>query len=71
MWRAANDQRCIRDRDGAVSNLYRVGVCPTIVLAYPGGVLYDADIGNNSADQLTKLVAGLVTASRRRAAEVR
>ena len=24
------------DRDGAVSNLYRVGVCPTIVLAYPG-----------------------------------
>src|SRR5215213_4975976 len=25
------------DRDGAVSNLYRVGVCPTIVLAYPGG----------------------------------
>ena len=46
------------DRDGAVSNLYRVGVCPTIVLAYPGGVLYDADIGNDSADQLTDLVSG-------------
>ena len=29
------------DRDGAVSNLYRVGVCPTIVLAYPGGILYE------------------------------
>jgi hypothetical protein len=61
------------DRDGAVSNLYRVGVCPTIVLAYPGGILYDADIrgGNYSAGELTDLVDGLVTASRERAAEVR
>jgi hypothetical protein len=61
------------DRDGAVSNLYRVGVCPTIVLAYPGGVLYDADIrgGNYSADELTALVDGLVKASRERAEEVR
>ncbi len=61
------------DRDGAVSNLYRVGVCPTIVLAYPGGVLYDAEIrgGNYSVDELTDLVDGLVTASRERATEVR
>ncbi len=33
------------DPDGAVSNLYRVGGCPTIVLAYPGGILYRAEIG--------------------------
>src|SRR4029078_6624343 len=27
------------DRDGAVSDLYRVGGCPTVALAYPGGIL--------------------------------
>ena len=61
------------DRDGAVSNLYRVGVCPTIVLAFPGGVLYDAEIrgGNYSVDELTDFVDGLVTASRERAMEMR
>lgn len=30
------------DPDGAVSNLYRVGGCPTMALSYPGGILYDA-----------------------------
>ena len=25
------------DADGAVSNIYRVGVCPTVAFAYPGG----------------------------------
>lgn len=34
------------DRDGAVSNIYRVGVCPTVALAYPGGILYEARIGS-------------------------
>jgi hypothetical protein len=33
------------DRDGAVSNLYRVGVCPTIAFVLPGGVLSEAKIG--------------------------
>jgi hypothetical protein len=63
------------DRDGAVSNLYRVGVCPTIVLAYPGGILYQADIRSvddeYSTAELSDLVAGLVSASRRRAAGIR
>lgn len=36
------------DRDGAVSNIYRVGLCPTLALAYPGGVLSDALIGSES-----------------------
>ncbi len=34
------------DRDGAVSDLYRVGGCPTIAFAYPGGILAFAKAGN-------------------------
>jgi hypothetical protein len=34
------------DRDGAVSNLYRVGVCPTVAFVRTGGVLEEAKIGN-------------------------
>jgi hypothetical protein len=61
------------DRDGAVSNLYRVGVCPTIVLAYPGGIVHDTAIraGNYDTAEISGLVDDLLTASRRRAAEVR
>jgi hypothetical protein len=61
------------DRDGAVSNLYRVGVCPTIVLAYPGGILHEAAIrpGNYDTAAISDLVDRLLAASRRRAAEVR
>ncbi|HET6832051.1 MAG TPA: hypothetical protein VFH44_11965 [Solirubrobacterales bacterium] len=61
------------DRDGAVSNLYRVGVCPTIVLAYPGGILYRAAIrgGNYGVGELSRLIDELIAASRRRAAESR
>ena len=36
------------DRDGAVSNTYRVGLCPTMALALPGGILDDAVIGTES-----------------------
>jgi thiol-disulfide isomerase/thioredoxin len=34
------------DADGAVSNLYRIGVCPTVAFAYPGGILRGARIGS-------------------------
>jgi hypothetical protein len=34
------------DRDGAVSNLYRVGVCPTVAFVRTGGVLEEAKIGS-------------------------
>jgi hypothetical protein len=34
------------DRDGAVSDLYRVGGCPTVAFAYPGGILAFAKAGN-------------------------
>ena len=61
------------DRDGAVSNLYRVGVCPTIVLAYPGGILYEAEIraGNYTTAELSGLVDDLLAASRRREEQTR
>ena len=61
------------DRDGAVSNLYRVGVCPTIVLAYPGGIVYDSAVraGNYSAAEIDDLVSGLLEATREREDEVR
>jgi hypothetical protein len=39
------------DHDGAVSDLYRVGGCPTVAFAYPGGILAFARIG---ADQLAR-----------------
>lgn len=39
------------DRDGAVSNLYNVGVCPTVAFVRPGGVLSEARVG---VDQLER-----------------
>ena len=56
------------DRDGAVSNLYRVGGCPTFVYAYPGGILESASIGELSVAELSRRVQALLRASRRAAA---
>lgn len=61
------------DADGAVANLYRVGVCPTVALAYPGGILAAARIGSEDLSQ-ADLVADLDTLireSRQRAATSR
>lgn len=33
------------DADGAVSNLYRVGGCPTVAFAHPGGIFAEATLG--------------------------
>jgi thiol-disulfide isomerase/thioredoxin len=57
------------DVDGAVSNIYRVGVCPTVAFAYPGGILEGAAVGSEelSQDQLTADVESLIRESRRRA----
>jgi hypothetical protein len=56
------------DRDGAVSNLFGVGVCPTIVLAYPGGILHEAEIrpGNFSVAEIDAMLDDLLAASERR-----
>lgn len=55
------------DSDGALSNLYRVGGCPTTVYAYPGGILERTSLGELSAGELAKRVDELIAASRERA----
>ena len=59
------------DADGAVSNLYRVGVCPTVAFAYPGGLFSEAKLGSDelSVEQLTADVERLLRQSREREAE--
>ena len=59
------------DRDGALSNLYRVGGCPTFLYVYPGGILRDTTIGELDADELSAEVEALIDASRERADTVR
>jgi hypothetical protein len=57
------------DRDGGLSNVYRVGVCPTLALAYPGGILQDALIGSDPfmEPELTRSINLLLAESRERA----
>lgn len=57
------------DADGGVSNVYRVGGCPTTLLAYPGGILAHALIGDRATGrQLVGAIDDLIRESRRRAA---
>jgi thiol-disulfide isomerase/thioredoxin len=56
------------DSDGAVANLFRVGGCPTALLAYPGGILAEALIGENAVgEELEAAIERLIAESRRRA----
>jgi thiol-disulfide isomerase/thioredoxin len=57
------------DADGAVSNLYRVGGCPTVAFAYPGGTLSDAKLGTDALteEKLSADVDRLIGESDRRA----
>jgi hypothetical protein len=59
------------DRDGALSNLYRVGGCPTFLYAYPGGILRGTSIGELDAKELSAKVEALIRASKERADTVR
>lgn len=54
------------DRDGALSNLYRIGGCPSFVYAYPGGILQGTSIGELSEAELAAEVEELIAASRKR-----
>ena len=56
------------DRDGAVSNLYRVGLCPTVAFVLPGGILSEARIGTEELGegQLDKAIERLIKESKRR-----
>lgn len=51
------------DRDGAVVNLYGIGVCPTTVLSTPGGTVRDVKLGNLTEDELRVAVRKLVRQS--------
>jgi hypothetical protein len=44
------------DRDGAVSNLYRVGVCPTFLFVAADGRLVRAEVGRTTYRQLSTQV---------------
>jgi thiol-disulfide isomerase/thioredoxin len=59
------------DRDGGLSNLYRVGGCPTFVYAYPGGIIQATSIGQLDHQALFGYVDRLIRASRQRAATLR
>jgi hypothetical protein len=61
------------DRDGAVSDLYRVGGCPTVALAYPGGIFAGARAGESALTRakLTADVRRLIAESARRGAAAR
>jgi hypothetical protein len=59
------------DRDGALSNLYRVGGCPTFVYAYPGGILQATSIGELGDQQFYAKVDALIAASKQRDATLR
>ena len=55
------------DADGAVSNIFGVGICPTILLAYPGGIQHAAEIrptdDNFTPAQIEELLDELLDAS--------
>ncbi|HYH60950.1 MAG TPA: redoxin domain-containing protein, partial [Solirubrobacterales bacterium] len=61
------------DRDGAVSNAYRVGLCPTLALALPGGLLSDALIGTESftEEALDDELESLLAEARKRETQVK
>ena len=61
------------DRDGAVSDLYRVGGCPTVAFAYPGGILAfaRARLSELSGRQMTADVRKLLRQSAARERETR
>jgi len=48
------------DRDGAVSNIYRVGGCPTFIYVRKGGVMKNASIGRTSAEELNAQIRSLL-----------
>ncbi len=51
------------DRDGAVSNIYRVGGCPTFLFIKPGGVLKNAKIERMTLPELDAQVRALLAGS--------
>ncbi|MGI8633479.1 MAG: TlpA family protein disulfide reductase [Solirubrobacterales bacterium] len=52
------------DADGAVGGLYGVGLCPTLLYALPGGIVFDARIGQEAVRDLDRDVKRLLSAAR-------
>ncbi len=52
------------DEDGAVVNLYGVGVCPTTVFALPGGRVTETALGNLTEAELRTKVGRLLRRQR-------
>ena len=52
------------DHDGAVASLYRVGGCPTLAYAYPGGTLESASSGELTVAKVESRVRQLLAATR-------
>lgn len=48
------------DRDGAVSNIYRVGVCPTYLFIKPDSTLKSAEIGSKTLPELETQLRSLL-----------
>lgn len=48
------------DRDGAVSNIYRIGGCPSFLFIRPDGVLRNAEIGRKTFAELDSQVRSLI-----------
>ena len=57
------------DADGALSNLYRIGVCPTFIYVYPGGIVQNSSVGEIDSAELDSNIDALKAASAKRAAE--
>ena len=53
------------DRDGAVVNIYGIGVCPTTVFSLPGGKVRQVELGNLTEEQLRTRIRALSRRSRR------
>ena len=51
------------DEDGAVVNLYGVGVCPTTVFSSPGGKVRQVELGNLTEDELRTRIRALLKRS--------
>jgi cytochrome c biogenesis protein CcmG/thiol:disulfide interchange protein DsbE len=55
------------DSDGALSNLYRIGGCPTFIYVYPGGIVQGTSIGQIDLNQMSGRIRTLVADSVKRA----
>jgi cytochrome c biogenesis protein CcmG, thiol:disulfide interchange protein DsbE len=55
------------DTDGALSNLYRIGGCPTFIYVYPGGIVHSTSIGQIDLNEMSGRIKTLIADSAKRA----